>query len=110
MSSVVIWADDLSFDLVTRRVERAGQRIVLKEREADLLAYLMWHRNRVVLMSELREQLWHLSFAPETNSIPVHICRLRNAMDRRGRKLIHTVKGGYVLSEHEPATAASRKG
>lgn len=108
---IVLHAADLSLDLVSRRVERAGQLLRLNERETDLLAYLMWRRNRVVPLQELREQLWGLSFDPETNSIAVHICRLRKAMDRRfDRKLIHSAKGGYVLAEHDPFQPSSRKG
>lgn len=90
---------DLSVDLITRRVERAGKEIELQPREFSLLEYLMRNSGRVVSKTMILERVWDYSFDPQTNVVDVLVCRLRNKVDRDfDRKLIHTIRGvGYVL-------------
>ena len=92
---------DLSLDLVSREVTRAGQPIDLQPKEFSLLAYLMRNAGRVVTKTTILERVWDYSFDPQTNVVDVVICRLRNKVDRDyPRKLIHTMRGvGYVLRE-----------
>ncbi|WP_298399479.1 winged helix-turn-helix domain-containing protein [Sphingobium sp.] len=83
---------DLTLDLISRRVTRAGVELQLRPREIDVLAYMIWHRNRPIPAVELRERVWSLRFDPETNRVQVHISRLRDAMDRHfDQRLIHTI-------------------
>lgn len=92
---------DLSLDLVSREVTRAGQAIDLQPKEFSLLAYLMRNAGRVVTKTTILERVWDYSFDPQTNVVDVVICRLRNKVDRDyPAKLIHTMRGvGYVLKE-----------
>ncbi len=92
---------DLSLDLVSREVTRAGQPIDLQPKEFSLLAYLMRNAGRVVTKTTILERVWDYSFDPQTNVVDVVICRLRNKVDRDyPAKLIHTMRGvGYVLKE-----------
>lgn len=90
---------DLSLDLVTRKVTRGGQEILLQPREFALLEYLLRHPGRVVSKSMILEHVWELDFDPQTNVVDVLVCRLRNKVDRDFTpKLLHTIRGvGYVL-------------
>jgi two-component system OmpR family response regulator len=91
--------EDLEFDLLARRVTRAGRELDLTARELKLLEYLMRRAGQVVTRTMLLEGVWDLHFDPQSNLIDVHISRLRQAIDRgTDQPLIHTVRGrGYVL-------------
>jgi len=91
--------EDLEFDLLTRRVTRAGKEVELTARELKLLEFLMRRAGQVVTRTMLLEGVWDLHFDPQSNLIDVHISRLRQAIDRGSDDpLIHTVRGsGYVL-------------
>ncbi|MDE3243287.1 MAG: response regulator transcription factor [Nitrospirota bacterium] len=93
--------DDLSLDLLSRKVSRGGRVIELKPGEFSLLEYLMRNAGRVVSKTMIMEQVWNYNFDPETNVVEARICRLREKIDRGAeRKLIHTIRGiGYVLRE-----------
>jgi DNA-binding response OmpR family regulator len=90
---------DLTLDLLSREVTRAGRQIELQAREFALLEYLMRHAGRVVTKTMILEHIWDYSFDPQTNVVDVLVCRLRNKVDRDfPAKLIHTMRGfGYVL-------------
>jgi two-component system OmpR family response regulator len=91
--------EDLEFDLLARRVTRAGREVELTARELKLLEFLMRRAGQVVTRTMLLEGVWDLHFDPQSNLIDVHISRLRQAIDRgTDHPLIHTVRGsGYVL-------------
>jgi two-component system, OmpR family, response regulator len=91
--------EDLEFDLLARRVTRAGREVELTARELKLLEFLMRRAGQVVTRTMLLEGVWDLHFDPQSNLIDVHISRLRQAIDRgTDQPLIHTVRGsGYVL-------------
>jgi two-component system OmpR family response regulator len=91
---------DLSMDLLSHRVERAGARIDLQPREFRLLEVLLRNKDHVVTRTMLLEEVWDYHFDPGTNVIDVHISRLRKKIDEAGQTpLLHTVRGvGYMLS------------
>ena len=92
---------DLKMDLLTREVQRAGEKIELQPREFALLEYLMRSTGRTVTKTMILEHIFDYSFDPQTNVIDVHIARLRPAVDKGfERPLLHTVRGaGYVLRD-----------
>ena len=92
---------DLHMDLLTRRVERAGDRIDLQPREFRLLELLLRNHGKVVTRTMMLEEVWDDHFDPGTNVIDVHISRLRKKIDEGAETpLVHTVRGvGYMLSE-----------
>ena len=92
-------AGDLSLDLLSRKVERAGRPIDLRPREFALLEYLMRHAGRVLSKTMILSHVWGYSFDPGTNVVDVLVSRLRDRIDEGfDTKLIHTVRGaGYVL-------------
>jgi two-component system, OmpR family, response regulator len=92
---------DLSLDLITRDVVRAGRRIELQPLEYSLLAYLIRNAGKVVSKTMIMEHVWHYNFDPQTNVVESRICRLRDKIDKGfDTKLLHTVRGvGYVLRQ-----------
>lgn len=94
-----ITVGDLTLDLLTRHVERAGQALDLRPREYALLEYLMRHPGHVVTKTMILSHVWGYNFDPGTNVVDVLVSRLREKLDRNfDTKLLHTVRGvGYVL-------------
>ena len=90
---------DLTLDLLSRKVERAGRPLDLRPREFALLEYLMRHPGRVLSKTMILSHVWGYSFDPGTNVVDVLVSRLRDKVDEEfDTKLIHTVRGaGYVL-------------
>ena len=93
--------DDLSVDLLTRKVKRAERDIDLTNKEFQLLEYLVRHKNRVLSRVLIIEHIWDMQFDGGTNIVDVVINRLRRKIDDGARHpLIRTVRGvGYVLEE-----------
>jgi len=88
---------DLTLDLLTRQVERGGEKIELQPREFALLEYLMRNPNRTVTKTMILEHIFDYSFDPQTNVVDVLVHRLRSKVDK-DRAMLHTIRGvGYVL-------------
>ncbi|HEY4258774.1 MAG TPA: response regulator transcription factor, partial [Schlesneria sp.] len=98
---VLLQADNLELDLVTRRVIRDGTEIDLSQREFELLEYLLRLRNMNVTRDMIGREVWKSPDGVFTNVIDVCINSLRKKIERPGqRQLIHTVRGvGYSLRD-----------
>jgi two-component system OmpR family response regulator len=92
-------AGDLSMDLLTRKVTRAGRPIDLRPREFALLEYLMRNAGKVISKTMILSHVWEYSFDPQTNIVDVLVSRLRDKIDKPfDTKRLHTVRGvGHVL-------------
>lgn len=91
---------DVTLDLVTREVTRAGEPIELQPREFSLLAFLLRHAGRPVSKTMLLEHVWDYSFDPQTNVVDVVVSRLRAKIDPDHTRL-ETVRGvGYIFRPH----------
>ena len=90
---------DLSLDLLTRDVTRAGKPVDLQSREFALLELLMRHAGRPVTKTMILEHIWDYSFDPQTNVVDVLVHRLRSKVDKDfSTKLLCTIRGvGYEL-------------
>ena len=90
---------DLSMDLLTHKVMRAGREIELTAKEFSLLEYLMLNAGTVVTRTMIAEHVWDVNFDTFTNVIDVYMSYIRDKIDREfPKKLIRTVRGrGYVI-------------
>lgn len=95
----VLRFEDLEIDTRRNRAMRSGLPLNLTPKEFLLLTRLARSVGEVVSRSEIVEQVWDLSFEPETNVVDVVVRRLRSKVDDPfPRKLVQTVRGvGYVL-------------
>ena len=77
---------DLTMDLLSRKVTRAGKTVTLQPREFKLLEYLMRHADQVVTRTMLLESVWDYHFDPHQRRrrsrqqvAPENRCRRRAA-------------------------------
>ena len=85
----------LTLDLLSRDGTVAGRRLGLHPREFALLWRLAESRGAPVAPQLLLSEVWHLSFRPETNSLAVHVSRLRAKLRLAGLDgLVETAPGG----------------
>lgn len=106
--STVLQIGDLTLNLISRKVSRAGSEVQLTNKEFALLEYFMRHADQIISRETLSEKVWEETFDTLTNVIDVYINYLRNKIDRNYEpKMIHTVRGvGYML---RTPSAASRQ-
>lgn len=94
---------DLSVDLDTREVKRAGRLISLTPKEYDLLLYLIMNKNKVASRDNILLNVWGYEYEGETNVLDVYVRHLRKKVDEDfPSPLIHTVRGiGFTIRENE---------
>jgi DNA-binding response OmpR family regulator len=92
---------NLGFDTVTRSVEIGGQPVLLSRRELALLELLLRSTGRVVAKTALEDGVYGMEEAVGSNTIEVHVSRLRKKLETTGATFdIHTIRGvGYLLAE-----------
>jgi two-component system, OmpR family, response regulator len=97
--TTTLTVEDLTLDLLSRKVTRGGKPIDLRPREFTLLEYLMRNVGKVVSKTMILSHVWEYNFDPQTNIVDVLVSRLREKIDRPFEsKLLQTVRGvGYVL-------------
>jgi DNA-binding response OmpR family regulator len=90
----------LTIDLAGHRLLRDDERIPLKPKVFELLAYLLRHPGQVLTRDQLLEHVWGYDYAGETRTVDVHVHWLRAAIEPVPAEPIylHTVRGvGYVF-------------
>ncbi len=90
----------LQLDLLTREGHVGERRLALHPREFALLWRLAETPGEPVAADALLSEVWQLHFKPETNSLAVHVCRLRGKLAVAGlAQIIRTTPdGAYVLT------------
>ncbi len=90
----------LELDLLLREGTVQGRRLGLHPREFSLLWRLAQTPGRSVAPQDLLSEVWQMSFKPETNSLAVHVCRLRAKLASAGLGgIVSTAPdGGYALA------------
>lgn len=88
----------VELDINAYQVRVAGQAVHLPLREFELLHYLMRNANRTVTREQIMRHVWQAAESTSTNTIAVHVKRLRARLGDEDDKLIQTVRGvGYRL-------------
>jgi DNA-binding response OmpR family regulator len=97
----ILRAGDLELDLLKRRVTRRGGVVELNNREFEVLAYLMRHKNEPVTREMLGLDVFKEPCYAYTNVIEVYINLLRKSVEVAGQSpQIVTLRGvGYSLQE-----------
>ena len=91
-------AGGLRMNTETRRVFADGQEVDLKNKEYELLQFLMLHMDIVFSREELYENIWGLEAMGDNATVAVHINRVREKieLDPSHPRYIQTVWGaGY---------------
>lgn len=100
-SGNILKVGDVTMNMESKEVTRAGKPISLTAKEFQLLEYLVKNKNRVVSRADIALRVWDIDFDTKTNVIDVYVNFLRKKIDRDFEpKLIHTQVGmGYILKE-----------
>ncbi len=98
---LVLESGNMRFDTVARSLEVAGRPVLLARRELALLEMLMRRAGRVVAKDALEEGLYGFEQEIGSNSLEVHVSRLRKRLAAaQAGSTIQTVRGvGYLLVE-----------
>jgi len=91
---------DLEIDLAARSVRRQGRPVQLTAREWSLFEAFVQRPHTLLSKAQLEERLYSFDAEIESNTIEVHIARLRKKI---GADMIETVRGlGYRLGTPGP--------
>ena len=96
----ILQIGELHVDLQAREVKRKRKPVRLRHREFNLLACLMQNPNRALTRTYLLETVWDRNVSMMSNTVDVHIARLRKKIDDPyEEKYIQTVpQVGYKLA------------
>lgn len=94
----VLSVNGLEMCIKSYTVKCDGKIVLLSNKEFALLKCLMDNSGRVLSRNLIIEKVWDMNADPFTNTVDVHIQRLREKIGPRGKELIVTVSGvGYKL-------------
>lgn len=85
-------------DLQEKSIYKDDRDIEIRKKEYDLFEYLVRNKGRVISRCELLDHVWDYREYVGSNTIDVHINRLRDKLD--DRKIIKTIHGvGYQVND-----------
>ena len=87
---------DITMDLDSRSVHKAGELISLKPMEYELLCSFMKHPGMVLTREKLLRQVWGDEYIGETRTVDVHVAALRKKLGLT-EQLATVFKLGYRL-------------
>ena len=95
----ILQVADLQLHLSNLTVECNQASVELSPREAQLLEYLMRHRNQILTREQIEEALWQWGSEPESNALTVLVRKLRHRLQLvDAADWVKTVYGmGYSL-------------
>ncbi|GGL17296.1 sensory transduction protein regX3 [Sphaerisporangium melleum] len=94
----VLTVGGVELDVGAYQVRVGGLPVHLPLREFELLHYLMRNADRTVTREQIMRHVWHAADGMSTNTIAVHVKRLRARLGDDDDRLIQTVRGvGYRL-------------
>lgn len=98
-------AFDIWLDMEHRLVKRKERLIHLRNKEYLLLEYFIMNRGKLLTRDSLLEYVWDRNAEFSSNTVDVHVNRLRRKIEDRGsEKFIHTVHCiGYIFDKKKIA-------
>jgi DNA-binding response OmpR family regulator len=97
----ILQVADLTLDMHTREVQRAGVTIDLTAKEFAVLECLVREQGRVLTRTQIADHVWDYDAFHASNVVDVYIRNLRRKVDDPfAPRLIHTVRGtGYRIAD-----------
>ncbi|MCA9750110.1 MAG: response regulator transcription factor, partial [Romboutsia sp.] len=90
----------IEYDLDKRVVVCNGERLTLRRKEMKLLEYFLRNQGKVVTRDELLTNVWGAEINSSTNTVEVHLKRLRDKIEKPyGEKFLYTIHGIGYLAE-----------
>jgi DNA-binding response OmpR family regulator len=99
-NSTVLTHKDLEIDLDKFIAKRSEKLLDLRKKELALLEYFMRNIGAILTRSMILEHVWDTNADPFTNTVEVHVRRLRQKLNAEGKEqYIETIRGiGYRLN------------
>jgi len=92
---------DLTLDLDSKSIYKGNEEIEVRNKEYDLFEYLVRNKERPVSRCELLDHVWDYRQYVGSNTIDVHVNRLREKL--KDNNVIETVHGvGYIVRDKKP--------
>jgi DNA-binding response OmpR family regulator len=96
-----LYVSDIELDTSIKSAVKDNEEIPLRKQEYSLFEYLLRNKDRAVTRYELMDHVWDYRKLNNSNTIDVHIKRIRDKIGDRG--LIQTVHGvGYKIIDRGP--------
>lgn len=96
-----LYLEDIEVDTDIKSATKDKEEIPFRKQEYDLFEYLLRNKNRTITRYELMDHVWDYRKLNNSNTIDVHVKRVRDKIGDRG--LIQTVHGvGYKIVEKRP--------
>lgn len=92
----ILTAGDVSVDLDTRKVTKAGKPVVLTNKEYGLLVLFIQNKNVALFKETLYEKVWKDEYIADSRTLELHVQRLRRKMGWE-KNLVAVYKVGYRL-------------
>jgi len=97
----IITFEDISMDLVERKVKRGDNYLHLSPTEFRLLKMLIREPGKVFSREVLLKSVWGENIFVESRTVDVHIRRLRKSLNKYGPNYIRTVRAnGYAIDKN----------
>ena len=110
-NETVLRVGPLQLDLLDRIAKRGDRVIDLRQREFQLLKYMMQRSDKLLTRATLLKEVWRYRFVPsETNLVDVHMGRLRRKVDgSNDAPMIRNVRGvGFILDKNPCSLTLSK--
>ena len=99
----ILTFEDISMDLVERKVKRGDSYLHLSPTEFRLLKMLIKEPGKVFSREVLLKSVWGENIYVESRTVDVHIRRLRKVLNQYGPDYIRTVRAnGYAIDKNAP--------
>jgi len=96
-----LYLGDLILDTNSKSIQKGNEDIEVRNKEYDLFEYLVRNKDRPISRCELLDHVWDYREYIGSNTIDVHINRLRKKLE--DSNIIETVHGiGYVVRDRKP--------
>lgn len=97
----IISFEDITMDLVERKVKRGDNYLHLSPTEFRLLRMLLKEPGKVFSREVLLKSVWGENIYVESRTVDVHIRRLRKSLNKFGPDYIRTVRAnGYAIDKN----------
>lgn len=92
---VVNVTNEIKFNLMTMSIQKKEEIIYLPKKEAEILKYFLFNKNRIISINELILNIWGYDSEPSIATIRTYIKNIRKYIDKDS---FETIKGlGYIL-------------
>jgi two-component system, OmpR family, response regulator len=103
----VLAAGDLTLDPASHEVRLDGRTVALSAREFALLHLFLRHQGEVLTRDRILEHVWDEEYNGFSNTVDVHVARLRRKLDRPGRPSWFEARRGVGYVFRAPDSGAA---